>query len=150
VDVETNVPGDMFTQMRSVMALQHALSFERQHAGDSSVPARITSREVLSYTTIEGAKANGLAHKTGSLTPGKEADVIMLRTDRPNVFPVNDPIGAVVWSMDTSNVDTVFVAGRAMKRNGQLLHVDWNAVKTAVTDSRNYVLKKSGFKLPQI
>jgi len=150
VDVETNVPGDMFTQMRSVMALQHALSFERQHAGDSIVPARITSREVLSYTTIEGAKANGLAHKTGSLTPGKEADLIMLRTDKPNVFPVNDPIGAVVWGMDTGNVDSVFVAGRAMKRNGKLLHVDWNAVKTAVTDSRNYVLKKSGFKLPQV
>jgi len=150
VDVETNVPGDMFTQMRSVMSLQHALSFEKQLAGDDRSPKRITSREVLEYATIEGARANGLAHKTGSLTPGKEADVIMLRTDKPNVFPVNDPIGAVVWSMDTSNVDSVFVAGKPMKRNGELLHVDWNAVKKAVTDSQSYVLKKSGFKLPQI
>jgi cytosine/adenosine deaminase-related metal-dependent hydrolase len=150
VDVETNVPGDMFTQMRSVMSLQHALSYEKQLAGESRVPERITTRDVLAYATIEGARANGLAHKTGSLTPGKEADIIMLRTDRPNVFPINDPIGAVVWGMDTGNVDSVFVAGKAMKRNGQLLHVDWNAVKKAVTESRDYVLRKSGFRLPQI
>jgi 5-methylthioadenosine/S-adenosylhomocysteine deaminase len=150
VDVETNVPGDMFTQMRSVMSLQHAQSYERQLAGDTKAPERITTRAVLAYATIEGARANGLAHKTGSLTPGKEADIIMLRTDRINVMPINDPIGAVVWGMDTSNVDSVFVAGKAMKRNGKLLHVDWNAVKKAVAESRSYVLKKSGFKLPQI
>ena len=140
----------MFTQMRSVMSLQHALSYERQLGGEANAPERITTREVLAYATIEGARANGLAQKTGSLTQGKEADVIMLRTDKPNVFPINDPIGAVVWGMDTSNIDSVFVAGKAMKRNGELLHVDWNAVKKAVTDSREYVLKKSGFKLPPI
>ena len=150
VDVETNVPGDMFTQMRSVMSLQHALSYERQLAGEATAPDRITTRDVLAYATIEGARANGLAHKTGSLAPGKEADVIMLRTDRPNVFPINDPIGAVVWGMDTSNIDSVFVAGKAMKRNGELLHVDWNAVKKAVIESREYVMKKSSFKLPPI
>jgi 5-methylthioadenosine/S-adenosylhomocysteine deaminase len=146
VDVETNVPGDMFTQMRSVAALQHGLSFEKANGSSD----RITSYEVLSYATIEGARANGLAHKTGSLTPGKEADLILLRTDKPNVFPVNDPVGAVVWSMDTSNVDTVFVAGRLMKRNGQLLHVDWSALKKAVLESRDYVMKKSGFKMPAL
>ena len=52
--------------------------------------------------------------------------------------------------MDTSNVDTVFVSGKAMKRNGELLHVYWNAVKKTVTESRGYVMKKSGFKLPPI
>src|SRR5262245_53672872 len=150
VDVETNVPGDMFTQMRSIAALQHGLSFEKELSQSGSVSERITSYDVLSYATIEGAKANGLAHKTGSLTPGKEADLIMLRTDKPNVFPVNDPVGAVVWSMDTSNVDTVFVAGKPMKRNGRLLHVDWNAVKNAVNDSRDYVIRKSGFKFAKI
>jgi cytosine/adenosine deaminase-related metal-dependent hydrolase/ribose/xylose/arabinose/galactoside ABC-type transport system permease subunit len=150
VDVETNVPGDMFTQMRSVMSLQHALSFERQLAGDTKAPPRITTRDVLAYATIEGARANGLAHKTGSLTPGKDADIIMLRTDKINVMPINDPIGAVVWGMDTSNVDTVFVAGKALKHNGELLHVDWDAVKKAVIDSREHVIKKSGFRLPPI
>jgi 5-methylthioadenosine/S-adenosylhomocysteine deaminase len=150
IDVETNVPADMFTQMRSVISLQHALAFEKKLAGMDNVPDRITTRDVLAYATIEGARANGLEDKVGSLTPGKEADIIMLRTDRINILPVNDPIGAVVWGMDTSNVDSVFIAGKAMKRNGELLYVDWNAVKKMVTESRDYVVKKSGFKLPQI
>jgi hypothetical protein len=45
-----------------------------------------------------------------------QADVLVLRADRPNIFPINDPIGAVVWGMDTSNVDWVFVGGRALMR----------------------------------
>jgi hypothetical protein len=52
--------------------------------------------------------------------------------------------------MDTGNVDSVFVAGKAMKRNGKLLHVDWEAVKKMVTESRDYVVQKSGYRLPQI
>ncbi len=152
VDVETNVPGDMFTQMRSVISLQHALLFDQklQGKGNGNIPTPLTSRDILEFATIEGARANGLTDKVGTLTPGKEADLIMLRTDRINVMPINDPIGAVVWGMDTSNVDSVFIAGRAMKRNGELLHVDWNAVKKMVTEARDYVLRKSGFKLPQI
>ena len=72
----------------------------------------LTTRDLLEFATIEGARANGMESKTGSLTPGKEADVIMLRTDKPNIFPINDPIGAVVWGMDTSNVDSVLSAAR--------------------------------------
>ncbi|MDX1437926.1 MAG: amidohydrolase family protein, partial [Anaerolineales bacterium] len=111
VDVETNVPGDMFTQMRSLISLQHALVFDQRLNGNGKSPDPITARDVLEFATIEGARANGLDHKVGTLTPGKEADIILLRTDRINVMPVNDPIGAVVWGMDTSNVDSVFVAG---------------------------------------
>lgn len=143
VDVETNVPGDMFNQMRSVLALQ------RTQAAAQGRPA-ITTREVLACATIDGAKANGLDHKTGSLTPGKQADVVLLRTDRMNVTPLNDPVTAVVAGMDTGNVDTVIIAGRVMKRGGRLQHVDWPAVKRAVEQSRDYVIEKSGFKLPKI
>ena len=74
----------------------------------------------------------------------------MLRADRINVIPVNDPIGAVVWGMDTSNVDSVFVAGRALKRGGKLLNIDMQRIAKLVTDSRDYVVAKSGFKLPTI
>ena len=84
VDVETNVPSDMFNQMRSVLALQRAFA-----AGGGKAP--ITARDVLAYATIEGARANGLDAKVGSLTPGKQADIIMLRTDRMNVTPLGDP-----------------------------------------------------------
>jgi cytosine/adenosine deaminase-related metal-dependent hydrolase len=150
VDVETNVPNDMFTQMRSVIALQHALLFEKKLAGQDNLPPFLTTRDVIEFATIDGARANGLADKTGTLTPGKEADVIMLRTDKPNIFPINDPIGAVVWGMDTSNVDSVFVAGKALKRNGQLVGVDFNRVRKLAYESRDYVVNKSGFKLPTI
>jgi cytosine/adenosine deaminase-related metal-dependent hydrolase len=150
VDVETNVPNDMFTQMRSVLSLQHALLFDQKLRGKANVPTPLTTRDLLEFATIEGARANGLEDKTGSLTPGKEADIIMLRTDRPNIFPINDPIGAVVWGMDTSNVDSVFVAGKALKRNGQLLGVDLNRVRKMAYESRDYVVSKSGFKLPTI
>ncbi|MGH8915237.1 MAG: amidohydrolase family protein [Acidimicrobiia bacterium] len=143
IDVETNVPNDMFTQMRTVIALQHALAHEDGGMG-------ITMREVLEYATVEGARANGLGDRVGTLTPGKQADFIMLRTDRINVTPMNDPVAAVVAGMDTSNIDSVFIAGRAMKRAGRLLHVDWPAVKRMALESRDYVVDKSGFKLPGI
>ena len=74
----------------------------------------------------------------------------MLRTDRMNVTPLNDPATAVVAGMDTGNVDTVVIAGRVMKRHGELLHVDWPAVKRMATESREFVLAKSGFKPPSI
>jgi len=150
VDVETNVPGDMFTQMRSVLSLQHGLSFERRLAGEWNAPNLLTARDVLEFATIEGARANRLEDKIGTLTPGKEADVIMLNTNRINIMPINDPIGAVVWGMDTGNVDSVFVAGRALKRGGKLLHVDLGQIQEKVYEARNYVVKTSGFKLPEI
>jgi 5-methylthioadenosine/S-adenosylhomocysteine deaminase len=143
VDVETNVPSDMFNQMRSVLALQRALA-----TGQGKAP--ITARDVLEYATIEGARANGLDAKVGSLTPGKKADILLLRTDRMNVTPLNDPATAVVTSMDTGNVDTVMIGGRVMKRGGKLLHVDWPAVRRMALESRDFVVAKSGFKPPKI
>ena len=143
VDVETNVPADMFNQMRSVLPLQRAIA-----SAEGKTP--VSTREVLAYATIEGARANGLDSKVGTLTPGKQADLIMLRTDRMNVTPLNDPATAVVTGMDTGNVDTVLIAGRVMKRHGELLHVDWPAVKRMAAESRDHVVAKSGFKLPGI
>jgi 5-methylthioadenosine/S-adenosylhomocysteine deaminase len=150
VDTETNMPNDMFTQMRSVISLQHAMIFDRKLAGKRNLPPFMTSRDVIECATIEGARANGLLHKTGTLTPGKEADILLLRTDSPNILPVNDPIGAVVWGMDTSNVDSVFVAGKALKRHGRLLNVDLDHARKMAYESRDYVIAQSGFHLPEI
>ena len=143
VDVETNVPSDMFNQMRSVLGLQRAIAGSQ---GKQSV----STRDVLRWATIEGARANGLDHKAGSLTPGKQADLIVLRTDRMNVTPMNDPVTAVVAGMDTGNVDTVLIAGRVMKRDGQLLHVDWPTVMRQADAARDHVIQKSGYRLPKI
>jgi 5-methylthioadenosine/S-adenosylhomocysteine deaminase len=143
VDVETNVPSDMFNQMRSVLGLQRSM------AGLEGKPP-VSPGDVLRWATLEGAKANGLDDKVGTLTPGKQADLIMLRTDRMNVTPLNDPVTAVVTGMDTGNVDTVIIAGRVMKRAGRLLHVDWPAVHRLVDESRDRVIERSGFRPPKI
>jgi 5-methylthioadenosine/S-adenosylhomocysteine deaminase len=149
VDVETNVSGDMFGQMRAAFQCQRALVNQRAlYGGSFEGENLLTVQDVLEFATIEGARTVGLAHKTGSLTPGKEADIILLRTDRLNIFPLNDPVGAVVTGADTGNVDSVFIAGRAMKRNGQLLNVDVERARRLAIASRDYAVAKAGFTLP--
>ena len=103
VDVETTVSADLFAQMRSVLTLQRAQINEQRLAGGENLPPVLTSRDVMEFATIEGARATGLERKVGTLTPGKEADIILLRTDRINVLPINDPIGVVVagWTPRT-------------------------------------------------
>lgn len=150
VDIETDMPSDLFTQMRSVLTLQRALIKERELACEDSVPALLTSRDVLEFATIDGARTCGLDGKIGTLTPGKEADLIMLRMDRPNVFPVNDPLGAVVMGMDTGNVDTVMIGGVIRKRHGQLLDVDLDRVRRLAYESRDYVVRQASFPMPTI
>jgi 5-methylthioadenosine/S-adenosylhomocysteine deaminase len=150
VDVETTMSGDLFAQMRSVLTLQRSLVNERRLQGEDNLPDVLTSRDVIEFATIEGARANGLDSKVGTLTPGKEADVIMLRTDRINVLPINDPIGVVVRGMDSSNVDSVFIAGTPRKRGGQLVNVDLARVRKLAYESRDYVISKAKFPLPAI
>jgi 5-methylthioadenosine/S-adenosylhomocysteine deaminase len=150
VDAETNMPNDMFTQMRTVNSLQRSMIFEKKLARKGGLPAFLTARDVLEFATIEGARANGLLDKTGTLTPGKQADLIMLRADLPNILPINDPISAVTWGMDTSNVDSVFVAGKALKRDGKLLNVDLGRLMQKAYHARDYVIAKSGVKIPTI
>ena len=104
------MPGDLFTQMRTVFSLQRTPIWDRGIKGEKDLPKLLTTRDVLEFATIEGAKANKLDKKVGTLTPGKEADLILLRTDRFNVMPVNNAVGAVVTSMHPGNVDTVMIA----------------------------------------
>jgi 5-methylthioadenosine/S-adenosylhomocysteine deaminase len=140
VDVETSVPNDFFTQMRTVFSLQKNEVWAKRLGGDKNPPKFLTVREVLEFATIEGARANGLDKKIGTLTPGKEADIIMLRTDLLNVMPINNAVGAVVTSMTSHNVDTVMIAGKIMKRNGILVGVDMNRVAKLGREAqaRNY------------
>jgi cytosine/adenosine deaminase-related metal-dependent hydrolase len=146
VDVETEMPGDFFTQMRSVFTLQRMQRLARERAGEKNLPPLLTVRDVVEFATIEGAKDNGLESKVGTLTPGKEADIIMLRTDQINVMPVNNAYGAVVLGMDTSNVDTVFIAGKLMKSQGRLVDVDMARITRQLKQSREYLISKTGLR----
>jgi cytosine/adenosine deaminase-related metal-dependent hydrolase len=145
VDVETEMPGEFFTQMRSVFTLQRMLLLARQRAGEEKLPPLLTAREVVEFATIEGARDNRLDRKIGTLTPGKEADIIMLRTDQINVMPLNNVYGAIVLGMDTSNVDTVFIRGALKKSQGKLVDVDMARVSRLVNQSREYIVSKAGW-----
>ncbi len=143
VDDERLAPGDMFAQMRATISLQHATVFDLKLAGKAGVPRLMSTRDVIRHATVDGARVAGLGGVTGSLEPGMQADVIVLRTDRPNVFPINDPIGAVVWGMDTSNVDWVFVSGRVLMRDG-VLEADVQRARSLATTARERVAAASG------
>jgi 5-methylthioadenosine/S-adenosylhomocysteine deaminase len=143
VDDERVTPGDLFAQMRAAISVQHATVFDRKLAGKAGVPRLMSTRDVIRFATVDGARVAGLAGVTGSLAPGMQADVIVLRTDRPNIFPINDPIGAVVWGMDTSNVDFVIVGGRAVMRNG-VLDADVERARGLATEARRRVAVASG------
>jgi 5-methylthioadenosine/S-adenosylhomocysteine deaminase len=146
-DVDTNLTQDPFTQMRSTFTLQRALVNERALAGEQDLPPLLTVRDVLGFATIEGARGAHLDRKIGTLTPGKEADVVLLRTDRFNVWPLNNAAGAVVNLMDPSNVDTVFIAGQVKKWRGSLVDVDVPRVLRMVQEARDAVVRRSGFQL---
>jgi 5-methylthioadenosine/S-adenosylhomocysteine deaminase len=170
VDVECTLTADFFTQMRSCMNLQRVLL--NQMILDQGFPpnpidwglppeaatvqwptppagtfAPLTTRDVLRFGTINGAKALRLDGKTGSLTPGKEADIIILDATRINVAPLNQVPGAVVSLMDRTNVETVIVAGKVRKWKGQLLDVDLPHLRQQLEASRDYVFGQAG--IPQ-
>jgi 5-methylthioadenosine/S-adenosylhomocysteine deaminase len=113
----------------------------------AGVPPPLTTRDVLRYATMNGAKALRLDGKVGSLTPGKEADIIILDAEAINVAPLNQVPGAVVSLMDRTNVETVIVAGKIRKWKGKLLGVDLPHLRKQLTESRDFVFTKA--KVPQ-
>jgi len=96
---------------------------------------------------MNGAKALRLDGKTGSLTPDKEADIIILDATRLNVAPLYQVPGAVVSLMDRTNVETVIVAGKVRKWKGQLLDVDLNHLRRQIESSRDFLFSAAG--IPQ-
>jgi cytosine/adenosine deaminase-related metal-dependent hydrolase len=146
-DVDATMAQDPFTNMRSTFTLQRLLVLQRARNGEQNLPALLTCRDVLEFATLQGARAMGLGDKTGSLTPGKEADIVLLRADRLNVWPLNNAPGAVVNTMTPSNVDTVFIAGQVRKWRGSLVGVDEARIRRLVQDARDAVVRRSGFEM---
>lgn len=127
VDVEITAACDMFTQMRAAyQAARHG-----QSSSSGATPS-VTVRQILHYATLSGAQTLGLGDRVGSLTPGKQADLVVLRADRPDVAPVLDPYSTVVLQMDRSHVDTVLVAGKPVKRAGLALQDSTQLLAEAV------------------
>jgi 5-methylthioadenosine/S-adenosylhomocysteine deaminase len=142
VDVVSSVPGEMFTQMRTALVGERIGAFT--DTPDEPFAPTLTHKDVLEFATREGARACALDDKIGSLTPGKQADIVLLDANRINTAPMLDPVATIVVFADTSNVDSVFVAGRAVKRHGQLVDADLGAVIRRLEESRNHILSGGG------
>jgi 5-methylthioadenosine/S-adenosylhomocysteine deaminase len=152
VDVVTTTAGDLFTQMRALYASERARRNEVAWTEDADPTDLLTAREILGFATIDGAAVAGLADRTGSLTPGKKADLVIIDGHALNTAPVIDPVATVVTAADVSNVSTVIVDGRIHKRDGRML-ADLTGPRKLVEDSKDFLVRavpaQPGWVVPQ-
>jgi 5-methylthioadenosine/S-adenosylhomocysteine deaminase len=145
VDVPVTVGGDMFSVMRCALATERALVNEEYIRRVEMVEhLTISSEDVLRMATIDGARACGLEARTGSITPGKDADIVLIRSGDLNLAPLNRPIAGIVVMAHPSNVDSVLVSGRFVKKHGQVLSIDVNRVIERAVESRDSLLERAG------
>ncbi|WP_431728036.1 amidohydrolase family protein [Verrucosispora sp. TAA-831] len=138
IDVEVALASDMFTQMRTLHAIQRMRAVNAAYGTDTT-PHRITTRDVLDFATVQGARTNGLGDVTGSLTPGKQADLLVVAANDVNTMPLNDAVGTLVLGADARNIETVVVAGQVRKQHGHLVDVDLAELRRQVTGSRDAI-----------
>jgi cytosine/adenosine deaminase-related metal-dependent hydrolase len=126
VDLESVLSGDMLTQARVALGMQRSLDNAAYREAHGSIPptSTIRTREALQWVTVEGARMLGQLDRIGTLAPGKQADLVLIRADDLNMQPVHDPVSTVVMQTTLANIDSVMVAGRWKKRHGRLLDVD--------------------------
>ncbi|MGC2787340.1 MAG: amidohydrolase family protein [Roseiarcus sp.] len=144
-DVECTMTADMFTQMRGVLTLQRMLANELALQG-KDYPKLLSVWDAVRFATIEGAKGLKIDSRTGSLTPGKGADIILLDATALNVAPLNHVAGAVVTLMERSNVSTVLCAGQIKKWRGGVVGYDIPKLRAELGASRDYVFAAAGIE----
>jgi cytosine/adenosine deaminase-related metal-dependent hydrolase len=145
VDNETSYSGDMFMEMRVAFYLQRAVAKNRAFQGDQNPPKPLMIRDVFHCATLGGAHCAGLDDKIGSLAVGKQADIVMIRSDDPNLYPSNNALGTVVQAADRGNVDTVIIGGRVRKYRGKVVGLDMNKVKAMVDESLTHLFTSAGY-----
>ncbi len=146
IDLDTAFGSDMFGEMHALFGQQRSAMRYRRFRGEANVATPISVEAVLKAATVNGARAAGLENEIGTLTPGKQADVIMVRTHGVAVFPVTNAIGTIVQAVERSDVDTVMVAGEIRKRAGKLVGVDVARLTADVAASRDYLFEASGYR----
>ena len=146
IDLDTAFGSDLFGEMHALFGQQRSAMRYRRFRGEENVPKPISVEAVLKAATVNGARAAGLESEIGTLTPGKRADIIAVRTNGVAVFPVANAVGTIVQAVERSDVDTVMVAGEIRKRAGKLVGVDVAKLTAEVTASRDYLLEVSGYR----
>ncbi|MFE6358763.1 amidohydrolase family protein [Streptomyces sp. NPDC057806] len=132
--------GDMFSAMRSTLSAERGLVFLQAHARGEQVSSHdLRAADVLRYATLGGAEALGLADRIGSITPGKCADLVLLRADTPSMTPVNNPVGHLVFQAGRGDIDTVVVNGRVLKHRGELTGIDLRRARRQAEASRDHL-----------
>ncbi|MGB6306959.1 MAG: amidohydrolase family protein [Steroidobacteraceae bacterium] len=146
IDLDTAFGSDLFGEMHALFGQQRSAMRYRRLRGEVGVPAPISVDAVLRAATVSGAGAAGLAHAIGTLTPGKQADVLMVRTDAVAVFPVSNAIGTIVQAVERSDIDTVMVAGEIRKRAGKLIGIDTAKLHAEVNASLERLLEAGAYR----
>jgi 5-methylthioadenosine/S-adenosylhomocysteine deaminase len=146
IDLDTAFGSDLFGEMHALFGQQRAAMRYRRFRGEENVPAPISVEAVLKAATVNGARVAGLESEIGTLTPGKQADIVTVRTNGIAVFPVTNAIGTIVQAVERSDVATVMVAGKIRKRAGKLVGVDVAKLEAEVIASRDYLLEASDYR----
>jgi 5-methylthioadenosine/S-adenosylhomocysteine deaminase len=148
VDLESVISGDMLTVARIALAHQRALDNAAHRAATGGIPetSTIPVRDALSWITVEGARMLGFQDRIGTISPGKQADLVFIRADALNLWPVHDPVATVVMQANLANIDSVMIAGAWRKRDGRLLFHDLDHVKTDLARSGNRILSELGWR----
>ncbi len=148
VDLESVLSGDMFTVARIALAMQRTLDNADYRAAHGTIPdtSTIPVREALSWITTRGAKMLRMEDRIGSISVGKQADLVLIDATQLNMHPVHDPVAAVVMQTSLANIDSVMIAGQWKKRHGKLLHADVPVRQRELAASGNRILSQLGLK----
>lgn len=145
-DHGVTIAQDMFSIMHTTFALQRLTVLQRAARGEQNLPPLLTCRDMLEFATLQGARCANLDGRIGTLTPGKDADILILKADDLQVWPVNNAPGTVTNLMNPGHIEAVFIAGKVRKWRGNLVDVDTAAVMRLVAEARDSLLTRTGFQ----
>ncbi len=149
-DHSATVAQDMFGVMRHAFSLQRLFILQRRMRNEQNIPPLLSCRDVLEFATVEGARCANLESRIGTLSPGKEADLVVLKADTLDLWPINNAFGTVVNLMNPSHVESVFIAGKVKKWRGSLIGVDAQRIMRLASEAHDGLLNRTGFRVPLV
>jgi cytosine/adenosine deaminase-related metal-dependent hydrolase len=147
-DITSLNSGDIITQARLGLAYQRYADADPVCLGGMPSALDLTSMDALQWATVNGAEACGLGSRVGTLTEGKQADILLIGGDSPNMYPSPKKAGTVVFQANSSNVRTVLVAGKVRKRDGELVGVDKAGLRSKVERQSAALLERASVRGP--
>ncbi|MQB34288.1 amidohydrolase family protein [Rhizobium rhizogenes] len=143
-DTDTVLSNEVLIAARVALALQRGLDHEKSRlaTGLFSPTPTITSKDALSWLTVEGARALGLSERIGRLQPGMQADIVAIDCRGLNLFPTHEPVAAALQA-SIANIEAVMIAGRWRKRDHTLLDIDIDSVRSRLQKSADYLVEAS-------